>query len=365
MGDQPGPEFPFKSISFDHTTAAQRVIFGSGHALDNVVRVTSSESTTRVLLIASRSAIDLADEIAANSPVVARVSRVSQHVPRAEVREAVEAAKTSRVDHLISVGGGSATGLAKAVALELDIPIIAIPTTFAGSEATDMWGITEDGHKWTGKDPRVLPRTIIYDASLTLGMLDRLAVSSGLNAIAHAVDSLWAPRADPINAALGREGLSALVAGLNALALDVDRLAARETILYGAYLAATSFASAGAGLHHKICHVLGGAYNLPHAETHAVVLPYVVALNAPHSPGAAAVLESEFGTDPAEGLRTFSASLGSVSSLHALGLSHTDLDRASELILSEIPDANPRPVTRDDLRDLLERAWEGEPATTD
>lgn len=359
MGDRSAATRSLASMEFDHTTAAQRVIFGSGRALDNVVSVTSSESATRGLLISSRSAIALADEIAVSAPVAARVSGVTQHVPRAEVRAAVETARTFRVDHLISVGGGSATGLAKAVALELGIPIFAIPTTFAGSEATDMWGITEDGHKSTGKDPRALPRTIIYDASLTLGMPDRFAVSSGLNAIAHAVDSLWAPRADPINEALGREGLRALIAGLDALALGADELAARETILYGAYLAATSFASAGAGLHHKICHVLGGAYDLPHAQTHAVVLPYVVAFNAPHCPSAAAALESEFGTDPAEGLRTFSERLGFVSSLQALGMAKADLDRASELILEEIPDGNPRPVTRDGLRDILERAWEG------
>ena len=173
MGDTSGGTFPVAPISFDHATAAQRVIFGSGHALDNVVKVISSESTARVLLIASHSAIDLADQIAANVPVVARVSDVSQHVPRAEVRETVDAARTSRVDHLISVGGGSATGLAKAVALELDVPIIAVPTTFAGSEATDMWGITEDGHKLTGKDPSTyeLPfGTFLGVAGLAVGI---------------------------------------------------------------------------------------------------------------------------------------------------------------------------------------------------
>ncbi|MER7448578.1 maleylacetate reductase [Microbacterium sp. NPDC097977] len=365
MVDRSGHAVPFGSISFDHTTAAQRVIFGAGQALDEVVRVTTSESIARVLLIASSSAADLADEIAASAPVVARVTGVTQHVPLAEVRGAVDRARTSRADAVIAVGGGSAVGLAKAIVREIDIPIIAIPTTFAGSEATDMWGITEDGHKRTGTDRKVLPRTIIYDASLTLSLPDRLAVSSGLNAIAHAVDSLWAPRADPINLALGREGLSALVAGLDALVLGADPLAARETILYGAYLAATAFASAGAGLHHKICHVLGGAYGLPHAETHAVVLPYVVAFNTPHSPGAAAALEAEFGTEPGEGLRRFSAHLGVASSLQSLGLAETDLDRASELILSEVPPTNPRPVTRDDLRRLLERAWAGQSTTTE
>jgi hypothetical protein len=154
-----------------------------------------------------------------------------------------------------------------------------VPTTYAGSEATNVWGLTGPAGKRTGSDDRVLPETVVYDPDLVASLPPELAAASGLNAVAHCVDALWGPHCDPIDEALAGEGLRALNDGLRA------GIPAR--IQYGCYLAAVAFASAGSGLHHRICHVLGGRFGLPHAATHAIVLPYVVAYNAVAAPDAA------------------------------------------------------------------------------
>jgi maleylacetate reductase len=211
-------------------------------------------------------------------------SEVTQHVPAELVERALRAALEAEVDVLIAIGGGSAIELAKAIARDTAIPIIAIPATFAGSEATDVWGITTSTVTTTGSAPSVLPRMVIYDADLAGTLPLDLAMASAMNAIAHCVDSLWAPGADPINAALAGEATTALAAGIRSLATAGVTTSAVETMQYGAYLAAVAFASAGSGLHHKICHVLGGRYDLRHAATHAVVLPYVLALNIDSAP---------------------------------------------------------------------------------
>jgi maleylacetate reductase len=174
--------------------------------------------------------------------------------------------------------------LAKAVALTTGIPIIAVPTTYAGSEATNIWGMTEGRTRSTGVDDRTLPATVIYDANLSKTLPVGLSVASGLNALAHCVDSLWAPRSDPINQALALEGARALNLALRGIVVDPSAIDSREQALYGCYLAAVAFSSAGSGLHHKICHVLGGTFELPHAPTHAAVLPHVLAFNAPAVP---------------------------------------------------------------------------------
>lgn len=257
-------------MNFTHETLPQRVVFASHQAFQRLPEEVARLGR-RPLVITTRAADVL--------PGATHHREVAMHVP-IEVAERARKAADGH-DVLVSVGGGSTTGLAKAVALTTGLPIVAVPTTFAGSEATNVWGLTENGRKTTGSDPRVLPRTVLYDAALTLTLPAELAAASGLNALAHCVDSMWAPRADPINLALALEGIRALRDGLRRPDLD-----GREQTVYGAHLAAVAFASAGSGLHHKICHVLGGMFNLPHAQTHATVLPYVMALNAPGSPPA-------------------------------------------------------------------------------
>lgn len=350
-------------ISFDHTTLGQRVLFGSGAALDNTISAIEGLGAKRVLLIADAFAQELSDRIAALAPVTERIHDIVQHVPAEDARAAVSVAVESGIDAVVTIGGGSSTGLAKIVARDTGLPIIAVPTTFAGSEATNVWGITEAGRKTTGADDKVLPRVVVYDALLMASMPGALAVSSGLNAVAHAVDGFWAPRADPINRALGTEGLRALFPGLRSLHANPESLEAREQTLYGAYLAAVAFASAGSGMHHKICHALGGTYNLPHAETHSVVIGYVAAFNAPAAPDASRrVTEAlENGETPGAGLYGFRRAIGAPLSLSDLGFDESDIPEAARIILPSIPASNPRPVTEADLQALLRAAWSGDP----
>jgi alcohol dehydrogenase class IV len=207
----------------------------------------------------------------------------------------------------------------------------------------------------------VLPRAVVYDASLTSGLPVPTSVASGLNALAHCVDALWGPRVDPIDHALALEGLRALVAGLPRVAEEPRGLAGREQTLYGAYLAAVAFASAGSGLHHKICHVLGGMLGLPHAETHAVVLPYVLALNAPAVPDLDHRMAEAFGAESAlTGLLDLRDRLGAPRSLRALGMTADDVSRAVPPILEAAPPDNPAPVTAETIESLLRAAWEGD-----
>lgn len=351
------------AIEFDHSTLGQRVLFGTGSAARNTLAAVAGLGASRILLIADRFTLELADEIAASAPIVDRIHDIVQHVPVENAREAVERAQETDADAVLSIGGGSSTGLAKIVARETGLPIVAVPTTFAGSEATNVWGQTEGERKTTGVDDKVLPRVVVYDASLMATMPATLAMSSALNAVAHAIDGFWAPRADPINRALGTEGLRALLPGLRQLNSDPDSLQAREQTLYGAYLAAVAFASAGSGMHHKICHALGGTYNLPHAETHSVVIGYVTAFNAPFAPDAADRVVSALGgdTSPGGGLYRLRRDIGAPRSLEQLGFDEHAIPAAAEIILPAIPATNPRPVTQTDLEALLRAAWAGDP----
>lgn len=348
--------------TFDHTTLEQHVIFGSGAAVDHTVAAVHDLRAQRVLLIADEFAMEVADAVAARIHVVDRIHDVVQHVPAERSRWATARARSFRADAIVTIGGGSSTGLAKIVARDLSLPIIAVPTTFAGSEATNVWGITEAGRKTTGVDNKVLPKVIVYDASLSRGLPAQLAVSSGLNAIAHAVDGFWAPRADPVNKALGTEGLRALTSGLRTLHVDPDDLDGREQTLYGAYLAAVAFASAGPGMHHKICHALGGTFKLPHAETHSVVIGHVTAFNAPHAPDATERIIAAVGgsASAAESIFTLCDELQAPTSLRALGFNEKDIPEAARIILPTIPSSNPRRVTQTSLETILTAAWAGE-----
>ena len=348
-------------MRFVHETAAQRVRFASGGAAGQLAVEISSLGVQRLMLIVDETARDSAARLIAGLPVVVTHDEVVMHVPRVVANRARDTARTFEVDALVSVGGGSTTGLAKAVALDTGLPIIAVPTTYAGSEATSVWGITEDHHKKTGTDARVLPRAVIYDATLTVSMPLELSVASGLNALAHCVDSMWAPRADPINAAFAAEGIRALRIGLPMVRDRPADLPGRERALYGAYLSAVAFASAGSGLHHKICHVLGGMFDLPHAQTHAVVLPHVLAANGPHALEDEHRMAQAFGSDTAgEGLRSLRQVLEAPTALRDFGMPEDGIAPAADAVLAQMPARNPAPLTTDDLAELIRAAWEGD-----
>ncbi|GAB3904039.1 hypothetical protein GCM10027612_71320 [Microbispora bryophytorum subsp. camponoti] len=240
------------------------------------------------------------------------------------------------------------------------LPVIAVPTTYAGSEATNVWGLTEGGTKTTGVDNNVLPRSIVYDAGLLTLLPADMSVASGLNALAHCVDSMWGPRADPVDRALAGEGIRALTAGLPVVTADGGAIEGIEQTLYGAYLAAVAFASAGSGLHHKICHVLGGMFDLPHAQTHAVVLPHVLAFNAPGAPEAERRMAAAFGAATAvEGLAALRAGVGAPRALKDYGMPEEGITKAVAPIMAALPAGNPTPVTEENLTALLRAAWEG------
>lgn len=347
-------------MRFDHETLAQRVLFGSGEARRLLAGEVERLGASSAMVIAAASESGLAAEVTAGLPVARRHADVAMHVPVETAERARAAAAEAGADLLVSVGGGSTTGLAKAVALTSGLPIVAVPTTYAGSEATAVWGLTRDGRKTTGTDPRVLPRSVVYDATLTLSLPADLSVASGLNALAHCVDSMWAPRSDPIDRALAAEGIAALAAGLPAIVRDPGGLAGRERTLYAAYLAAVAFSSAGSGLHHKICHVLGGAFDLPHAQTHAVVLPHVLALNAAAAPEHERRIAAAFGAPSAvEGLARLRAAVDAPRALRDYGLAERDLAGVVDDILAAAPPDNPAPVTPGVIATLLHAAWEG------
>ncbi|WP_286794075.1 maleylacetate reductase [Microbacterium sp. UBA3394] len=347
-------------LRFVHDALPQRVLFGAGAASEHVRDEVERLGARRVMVLASADEAQLVARAAGRIEPVLEWTEIAQHVPVDIAVAARAAAIEASVDLLVSVGGGSTTGMAKAIALETGLPIIAVPTTYAGSEATNVWGLTEAERKTTGVEPRVLPVSVVYDSELTLSLPVALSVASGLNGIAHCVDALWAPRADPINAALGAEAIRALAGGLRGIVADPQGLPGRDEALYGAYLAAVSFASAGSGLHHKICHALGGTYGLPHAQTHAVVLPYVTAFNVDSAPDAARRLQAAFGADdPLAGLVALREELDAPRALRDLGFEEASIEEAAEIILPSVPPTNPRPVAAADLVRILRAAWAG------
>jgi alcohol dehydrogenase class IV len=371
---------------FHYDALPGRVVFGAGVARRELRAEADRLEAQRVLLVATESEEPLARELAAplGERVVAVFTSVRPHVP-IQVAEAARALAASvRADAVLSVGGGSTTGTAKAIALTTGLPIIAVPTTYAGSEVTPVWGLTEssasgtrigteDSRKTTGVDHRVLPRTVVYDPELTVTLPADLSAASGLNALAHCVEAFWAPRRNPISSLAAEEGIRALATGLPAVHSDPADLAARSDLLYGAYLAGSAFAVAGSGLHHKICHALGGAFNLPHAQTHAIVLPEVLAFNAPAAPDAARRIGRALGaglpdntgdTDPVRALRELSAQLGIPRGLRELGLREDQIDEIVELVAPAVPVDNPRKADRAALREIIHAAWAGSvPAT--
>jgi maleylacetate reductase len=357
---------------FTYDALPGRVVFGPGTARARLADEVSRLGASRLLLITTPRAAALARELAA--PLGGRVAGVCtgvrEHVP-AEVAEAArQQAAEAGADALLSIGGGSATGTAKAVALTTGLPVIAIPTTYAGSEVTPVWGLTEGDRKTTGTDPRVLPRVVLYDPDLTMSLPAGLTAASGLNALAHCAEAFWAPGRNPVTALAAAEGLRVLAQALPLAVKDGADLAARGDLLYGAYLAGTAFGVAGAGLHHKICHVLGGRFGLPHAQTHAIVLPYVLAFNLPGALDAAARISQaldEAGLDPAgpaAAVQALAARLGLPGGLRDIGLREDQIDEAARLIEPAVPADNPVPAGAAELRTLLRAAWAGAPVAS-
>ncbi len=361
-------------MEFSHTTLAQRVHFGTGRAAENLAEELAAREMTRPMMIVSNRARTVGETATAAVAPGVWWTDIAQHVPVTLVDRAVDAASEAQVDGLVCIGGGSIIGLAKAVALRTGLSIIAVPTTYSGSEATNLWGMTENGVKTTGVDQSVLPVTVIYDAELSRGLPTDLTVASALNALAHCVDSLWAPRADPINQVLALAATRVLVGAIRGMTSDDSGLANRENALYGAYLAGVGLAGAGAGLHHKICHVLGGTFDMPHAQTHAVVLPHVLEFNAPSLPVELATdLATALGATEVNGnaaasavtaMRDLYRAAAAPSNLADLGFPEDGIELAVQRVLAAAPASNPSPVTAEGLTALLTAARTGTPVAT-
>jgi maleylacetate reductase len=346
---------------FVHVSLPNRIVLAPG-ALDRVPEELSLLGIDRALLINTRAVQDDADllEQALGDRFAGRLGDVRQHVPTERAEAARSKAAEVRATGVVALGGGSAIGLAKAIALTSGLPILAVPTTYAGSEMTPVWGETIAGDKRTGSDPVVRPKTVVYDPLLSRGLPLKMTAASIANALAHCVEAVWTPKADPITEVTAVEGARALREGLQAVLTNPLDLDARGNLLYGACLAGSALASAGTGLHHKVCHLLGGTYNLPHAETHAAVLPQITLLNATAVPRAKARLEAALETDDlATGLFDLFKAAGIPTSLRELGLTSEQAQKsAARLAGQNLP--NPVPVDEATLRLVLERAWTGE-----
>jgi maleylacetate reductase len=345
---------------FVYTAHPSRVVFGAGSLAALADEVKALGCHRAFVLTTPQQEAAGADVVAQLGPLAAGLfPGAAMHTPIAVTERALAAFEAAKADCTVAIGGGSTTGLGKALALRTNLPQIVVPTTYAGSEMTNILGETADGKKTTQRDARILPETVIYDVDLTLGLPVAISVTSGINAIAHAVEALYAQDRNPITSLIAEEGVRALTRALPDIVTTPPDPTARRDALYGAWLCGVCLGAAGMALHHKLCHVLGGAFNLPHAETHTVVLPHALAYNAPAAPEAAARIAAAMGVeDAAQGLYDLIGRLGGPRSLREIGMPEDGVERAAALAV-ESPYWNPRPIEREPIRALLERAYRG------
>ncbi len=347
--------------SFVYSANAARIVFGAGTLGtlgEELARLDVSNALVLTTPAQEADGVRLAEGPAGRTAGV--FAGAAMHTPVEVTDTAMRVLSASNADGLVSLGGGSTVGLGKALSIRTGLPHLAVPTTYAGSEVTPILGETQAGVKTTRSDPRILPATVIYDVDLTLGLPPALSATSGLNSIAHAVEALYARDRNPIVSMMAAAAVATLVSALPAIVADPGDRDARADALYGAWLGGTCLGSVGMALHHKLCHTLGGSFDLPHAETHAVVLPHALAFNAGVAAEAVALLETSLGENPAAALQELARRIGAPRTLRELGMPEAGIDRAADLALSN-PYWNPRPLDRSSLRDLIARAWAGEP----
>ena len=359
-------EAMISNLPFVYEALPMRVLFGVGtrsSVRDEALKLGMS----RVLIVCGPSHEASAQQIAlalgdlhADTYAGARM-----HTPVEVTQEALARLSELRADGIVAIGGGSATGLGKALALRTDLPQIVLPTTYAGSEMTPILGETKDGVKTTQRSAKVLPETVIYDVDLSMDLPVGLSGVSGMNAIAHSVEALYARDGNPVVGALALESIRALVKALPALCADPHDRAARADALYGAWLAGMCLGAVGMALHHKLCHTLGGSFDMPHAQTHAVILPHALAYNAPSIPEVMVRLRAALGVDDVpRALYDLNRAIGAPRGLRELGMPEDGIDRCLELALAN-PYWNPRPLERHGIHGLLTRAYLGEAPSID
>ncbi|RUR30424.1 maleylacetate reductase [Vreelandella andesensis] len=345
---------------FVYNGLPSRVVFGQG-TLSRLSEELELLGCSRALVLSTPQQQQQAQEVLQQlgDKGIDVYAKAAMHTPVDITEDALERVKSLDVDCTVAIGGGSTIGLGKAIALRTGLPQVVIPTTYAGSEMTPILGETRDGEKTTQRTLDVLPETVIYDVDLTLTLPAGMSGTSGINAIAHAVEALYARDGNPVIALMAEEGIAALGRSLPVIANDLTNIEARADALYGAWLCGACLGSVGMSLHHKLCHTLGGSFNLPHAETHTIVLPYAVAYNAPAAPDAMARISRALGCeDAATGLYDLGRSVGAPSALSELGFSVEDVERATE-IATRNPYWNPRDVEANGIRRLLSDAQSG------
>ncbi|OHV83367.1 maleylacetate reductase [Ensifer sp. LCM 4579] len=344
---------------FVYSTSPAHIVFGEGKSAATGEWIEKIGCHSALVLSTPQQQAD-AERLAAQlgPRAVGVFAGAVMHTPVDVTEKAMAVVRQTGADCLVSLGGGSTTGLGKAIAYRTDLPQIVIPTTYAGSEVTPILGQTEAGRKTTVRSASILPEVVIYDPSLTTGLPVGMSVTSGLNAMAHAVEALYAQDRNPISSLMAVEGLRAFRESLPQIVGRPHDPALRAEALYGAWLCGTVLGTVGMALHHKICHTLGGSFDTPHAETHAIMLPHTAAFNAVAAPDLLAPVAKIFGSSVGGGLWDFAKAAGAPLALKELGLSEADLDRAAG-IATERPYWNPRPTDRQSIRALLQDAWEG------
>jgi alcohol dehydrogenase class IV len=347
---------------FSYTALPARVVFGSG-TIATLADEIRALGASRALLLSTPAQAGVTEALGRDlgDMAVGVFAGAVMHTPVAVTDEALKVVASTRADCTVAIGGGSTIGLGKAIALRTDLPQIVVPTTYAGSEATPILGQTEGGLKTTQRTLKVLPEVIVYDVDLTMTLPSPISVVSGMNAIAHAAEGLYARDANPVISMIAEDGLRAVARALPAIVADPGDREARSDALYGAWACGTTLGAVGMALHHKLCHTLGGTFDLPHAETHAVILPHALAYNALAAPQAMDRIARAIGAAEApRGIYDLVKGLGAPTSLAALGMPRDGLARVVEMVLAA-PYWNPQPLEAARLYRLLEDAHDGRP----
>ena len=344
-------------MNFTYVSLPTRVVFGAG-SIRGLAAEVERIGAKRVLLISTPGRAEMVRNLAKGLALAGVFDRAVMHTPLAVVEAAREEARKVNADCCVTVGGGSTIGFGKAIALSSSLPVVAVPTTYSGSEMTTIWGVSEGGAKKTGRDPKVLPRAVLYDPELTLGLPAAVSAASGMNAIAHCAEALYAHDGNAIISLMAEEGIRALASALPRIVAHPSDIEGRTAALYGSWLAGMTISTTSVALHHKLCHVLGG-FGLPHAETHSIVLPHAMRYNQDAAPEAMArIRKSLGGQEAAKGLYELERQLGLPMRLSDIGMKEADLERAARLAV-EAPYPNPRKVEYAPVLALLRDAYEG------
>ena len=344
---------------FVYSGLPMRVVFGAGSVAE-LAKEVDRLGAKRALLLATPGRTAMVKSVA--DPLGIRVAgvfdRVVMHTPLELAEEARRLAASVQADCCVVVGGGSTIGFGKAIALTSALPLLAVPTTYSGSEMTTIWGISEGGAKKTGRDPKVLPKMVIYDPALTLDLPPHVSAASGMNAMAHCVEALYAHDGNPIVSMMAEEGIRALASALPRVMENPKDIDARSDALYGAWLAGCTISTTSIALHHKLCHVLGGSFNLPHAETHSIVLPHAVRYNESAAEAMRRIERALGKRDAAAAIYDLEKKLRLPLRLADIGMKEQDLERAAR-IAADAPYPNPRKVEYAPVLELLRHAYEG------